>query len=281
MAVGDLEAGLYIVPTPIGNLSDITYRAVEVLAAADVIAAEDTRHSRKLLNHFDLTTPLIAYHEHSDESATQELVARIECGEAVALISDAGTPLVSDPGYRLVRAVQDSGQSVVPLPGPCAAITALSGSGLPTDRFMFEGFLPAKTSQRQRRLQALRGVSVTLVFYEAPHRIADTLSDAAEVFGGEREAVLARELTKTFETIKRLPLGLLHQWVKSDPDQQRGEQVLLIEPAGSGEVGFDDATRRLLERLAAELPPRKAAAIAADIAGLKARDLYNYLLARR
>lgn len=276
-----MERGLYIVPTPIGNLDDVTRRALAVLSAVTVIAAEDTRHSRKLLAHFGIDTRMVAYHEHSDAAATEALVARVADGESVALISDAGTPLVSDPGYRLVRAMQEAGLPVIPLPGACAAIAALSASGLATDRFFFEGFLPSKHAQRKSRLAALSAIPATLVFYEAPHRIVETLTDALAVFGAEREAVLARELTKTFETIKRLPLGELREWVAADPDQQRGEQVLMIAPPSRSQATLDADTQKLLERLAQELPPRKAAAIVADLTGLKSRALYDFLLARR
>ena len=276
-----MEAGLYIVPTPIGHLADITRRGLEVLAEVDLIAAEDTRHSRKLLNHYDIATPLVAYHEHSTEQDAMALVARIRSGESVALISDAGTPLVSDPGYRLVRLVQDAHLRVVPLPGACAAIAALSASGLPTDRFLFDGFLPAKAAQRRARLQALSGNAATLVFYEAPHRIADTLQDAVLMLGGEREAVLARELSKAFETVKRLPLGELASWVLEDPNQQRGEQVLLIAGAPQKNEVLTDEHRRLLARLSEELPPRKAAAVVADVTGAKARDLYALIMASK
>lgn len=281
---------LYIVPTPIGNLGDITARAVDVLRAVDLIAAEDTRHSKKLMTHLDVSTPMLAYHEHVDERATQSLVDKLLAGQSVALISDAGTPLVSDPGYRLVRAAQDAQCQVIPLPGACAAIAALSASGLPTDRFTFEGFLPAKSTARLQRLRALATRSETLVFYEAPHRIVDCLADMVAVMGVEREAVLAREISKSFETIHRAPLGDLHRWVVSDANQQRGEQVLMLAPAhvrrgasksGATEEAIDAAADTLLMRLAQVLPPRKAAAIVAETFGLKARDLYAYLLDRR
>lgn len=273
---------LYIVPTPIGNLGDITARAVEVLTTVDVIAAEDTRHSKKLMTHLDISTPMVAYHEHVNDSATQALVDRLLADQSVALISDAGTPLVSDPGYRLVRAAQAAQCQVIPLPGACAAIAALSASGLPTDRFTFEGFLPAKSAARLQRLKVLASRSETLVFYEAPHRIADCLQAMVEVMGAEREAVLAREISKSYETIRRAPLGELHGWVLSDANQQRGEQVLMVAPAPADKgaaTGAPNVTAEtLLTRLAQELPPRKAAAIVAETYGLKARDLYARLL---
>lgn len=273
---------LYIVPTPIGNLGDITARAVEVLTTVDVIAAEDTRHSKKLMTHLNINTPMVAYHEHVDDSATQALIDRLLTGQSVALISDAGTPLVSDPGYRLVRAAQVAQCQVIPLPGACAAIAALSASGLPTDRFTFEGFLPAKAAARLQRLKALAARSETLVFYEAPHRIADCLQAMVEAMGAEREAVLAREISKSFETIRRASLGELHRWVLSDANQQRGEQVLMVAPAPAEQGGTGSAltvtAETLLTRLAEVLPPRKAAAIVAETYGLKARDLYARLL---
>lgn len=277
-----MERGLYIVPTPIGNLGDITHRALETLAAVTLIAAEDTRHSKKLLAHYGIETPLWAYHDHSSDTATQQLLARMASGDSVALISDAGTPLVSDPGFRLVRCAQDSGIRVFPLPGPCAAVTALSGAGLPTDRFFFEGFLPAKSAARRHRLEALAHQSGTLVIYEAPHRIAATLGDAVAILGEGREAVLARELSKSFETIRRGALGELLAWVTEDVNQQRGEQVLLLGPVADAvePVVLSGKDRALLFRLAEELPPRKAAAIVADLSGLRTRDLYKMLTER-
>ncbi|EED35523.1 conserved hypothetical protein TIGR00096 [Luminiphilus syltensis NOR5-1B] len=275
-----MESGLYIVPTPIGNLEDLSLRARSVLETVDVIAAEDTRHSGTLLRHYDIDTPMISYHEHSTAQTTQELCDRMRSGAAIALISDAGTPLVSDPGYRLVRAAQDADVPVVPLPGPCAAVTALSAGGLPTDRFHFEGFLPNKASGRRKRLQALLSVEATLVFYEAPHRILATLQDAGEILGEAREATLVRELTKTFETVRRLPLAQLAQWVASDTNQQRGEIVLLISGAeAAGEV--DAEARRLLALLAKALPPRKAASITGEFFGIRGRALYDELLRQK
>ncbi len=276
-----MERGLYIVPTPIGNLADITQRAVETLVGVALIAAEDTRHSRKLLAHYEIETPLCAYHDHVSEQVTEQLLMRMVNGEAVALISDAGTPLVSDPGFRLVRAAQDRKIPIFPLPGPCAAIAALSGAGLPTDRFFFEGFLPSKSQQRRKRLESLQHQTGTLIFYEAPHRIRATLADAVEIMGPEREAVLARELSKAFETIKRDSLAALLGWVEEDANQQRGEQVLLIGPAPD-ELGTElsERDRQLLLRLGDELPPRKAASIVADVTGIRARDLYEQLINR-
>ena len=276
-----MERGLYIVPTPIGNLADITQRALDTLTQVALVAAEDTRHSRKLLAHYGIETPLCAYHDHVSEEVTEQLLARMIGGEAIALISDAGTPLVSDPGFRLVRVAQAKHIPVIPLPGPCAAITALSGAGLPTDRFFFEGFLPAKSQQRRKRLESLQRQAGTLIFYEAPHRIKATLADAAEIMGSEREAVLARELSKAFETLRRDSLSGLLAWVEADVNQQRGEQVLLIGPADEpSDNELLEKDRQLLFRVADELPPRKAASIVSEVTGVKARILYEHLINR-
>ncbi|MEL0191108.1 MAG: 16S rRNA (cytidine(1402)-2'-O)-methyltransferase [Halieaceae bacterium] len=274
-----MEAALYIVPTPIGNLSDISQRAIDVLRQATLIAAEDTRHSQVLLSHLGISTPMVAHHEHSTAGALSKLLDRLRQGESVALISDAGTPLVSDPGYRLVREVQDAGLPVVPIPGPCSLITALCASGLPTNRFYFEGFLPAKSVQRRRRLEALAELEVTLIFLEAPHRVAETLQDMLAIFGSEREVTLARELTKSFETIRRLPLEKMWSWVTDDVNQQRGELVLLLGPPAKQSVTtVTEGALRILRLLSKELPPRKASALTAEITGARARDLYNLLM---
>ncbi|MGB0378777.1 MAG: 16S rRNA (cytidine(1402)-2'-O)-methyltransferase [Luminiphilus sp.] len=274
-----MEAALYIVPTPIGNLSDISQRAIDVLRQATLIAAEDTRHSQVLLSHLGISTPMVAHHEHSTAGALSKLLDRLRQGDSVALISDAGTPLVSDPGYRLVREVQDAGLPVVPIPGPCSLITALCASGLPTNRFYFEGFLPAKSVQRRRRLEALAELEVTLIFLEAPHRVAETLQDMLAIFGSEREVTLARELTKSFETIRRLPLEKMWSWVTDDVNQQRGELVLLLgPPAKQSATTVTEGALRILRLLSEELPPRKASALTAEITGARARDLYNLLM---
>ena len=276
-----MESGLYIVATPIGNLGDMTPRALEVLRDADIIAAEDTRHSLRLLQHFGVETRMMAYHEHSDDRAQARIEAILAEGGSVALISDAGTPLISDPGYRLVRDLQARGHAVHPVPGPCAAIAALSVSGLPTDRFLFEGFLPARPGPRARRLQALSAETITQVYYEAPHRILETLAAMAEAFGAEREVVLAREITKTFETLRRDSLAGMLAFVESDPNQQKGEIVLVVAAAEPSADALDADHARLLERLAQELPARVAAAVVAEHTGLRKKDLYNYLLARK
>ena len=275
-----MKAALYVVPTPIGNIADMTLRSVEVLQAVDIIAAEDTRHSRTLLNHYEISTPVISFHEHSGESAAMALAERVIQGERIALISDAGTPLVSDPGYQLVRAVQALGMPVVPLPGPCAAITALSAAGLPTHSFQFVGFLPSKQNARRTRLEALKSSYSTIILYEAPHRILDLLDDIEKVLAALREVCIARELTKTFETVRRDTVANIRDWVKGDANQQRGEFVVMIAPDSQKEGGVSDEAFNLLRALADELPPRKAAQIVADHYGLKSRDLYQMLINR-
>ncbi len=275
-----MESGLYVVATPIGNLGDITQRALAVLQAAELIAAEDTRHSQRLLQHFGITTPCIPYHEHSDRRAQARILECLAGRGAVALISDAGTPLISDPGYRLVREVQAAGHPVVPVPGPCAAVAALSASGLPTDRFRFEGFLPSKQGQREKRLSDLAAESATLVFYEAPHRLQEALEAMAAAFGEQREAVLARELTKTFETVHRASLGELLQWVRADANQSRGEIVLLVAGARARESEISAEVLGLLRRIALDLPAKQAAAIVSDCTGVRKKILYEALIER-
>lgn len=270
---------LYIVATPIGNLGDMVPRAVEILQSVAVVAAEDTRHSAPLLRHFNIRTPLVSCHEHSERDRAPALVARLLAGESVALISDAGTPLISDPGYRVVREARAAGVAVVPVPGACAAIAALCVAGLPTDRFCFEGFLPQKGGPRREALAALREEPRTLVFYESPHRIVDALADCAEVLGVGREAFYARELTKTFETLRAATLGELRDWVAADPDQRRGEIVLVVagfeRPAGEGPA---PEAVRVLGLLAEELPLKQAAQLASRITGEKRNALYKYAL---
>ncbi|AOS98746.1 Ribosomal RNA small subunit methyltransferase I [Microbulbifer aggregans] len=273
---------LYVVATPIGNLADMVPRAIEVLQSADLVAAEDTRHSQRLFSHFSITTPLVAYHDHSDDKRTGELLAQLEGGRTIALISDAGTPLISDPGYRLVREARSRGIKVVPIPGACAFVAALSAAGLPSDRFSFEGFLPAKPGARANALQALAADPRTLVFYEAPHRVADTLDAMTEIFGAEREAVIARELTKAFETFHLAPLQELAAWVRADSNQQRGEIVLMVRGADVSQAGEVDAeAQRVMKLLMSELPPKRAAALAAEITGVKKKALYNWGLEQK
>ncbi|MEZ5573659.1 MAG: 16S rRNA (cytidine(1402)-2'-O)-methyltransferase [Halioglobus sp.] len=276
-----MESGLYVVATPIGNFGDMSQRAAEVLQRVELIAAEDTRHSQRLLQHFGIDTPTMSYHDHSDDRALQRIERCLAGGGSVALVSDAGTPLISDPGYRLVRFVQDRGFIVHPVPGSCAAIAALSVSGLPTDRFLFEGFLPARHGARRNRLHTLATESVTLIFYEAPHRIEACLQSMLEVFGPEREVVFAREITKIFETIKRGSLAEVIQFVSSDSNQQKGEIVLLVAGRQKSEQELSGEVASLLLRLAQELPAKQAAAIVADFSGVRKKVLYDYLLAMK
>lgn len=268
---------LYIVPTPIGNLGDITQRAIEVLSNVDLIAAEDTRHTGKLLSHFNIQTKTYALHDHNEQQKAQVLVDKLLAGHSIALVSDAGTPLISDPGYHLVTECRQAGVKVVPLPGACAVITALSASGLPSDRFSFEGFLPAKSKGRKDKFLEIAKVERTCVFYESPHRILDSLADMLDILGPEREVVLARELTKTFETIQGMPLGELVEWVKADENQQRGEMALLIHGyRSSEEETLPEEATRTLAILTKELPLKKAAALAAEIYNLKKNALYKW-----
>ena len=274
---------LYVVATPIGNLEDISARALRVLNDVSLIAAEDTRHSARLLQHFGISTPLQACHEHNEREQGGRFIGRLLAGEDVALISDAGTPLISDPGYHLVRQARAAGVRVVPVPGACALITALSAAGLPSDRFIFEGFLPAKAAARRSRLELLREEPRTLIFYEAPHRLLECLDDLRAIFGGQRMAVLGRELTKTFETLKGLPLDELHGWVAADGNQQRGECVLLVAgwEAPQGEAQISAEVLRVLDLLLAELPLKRAAALAAEITGVRKNLLYQAALERQ
>jgi len=268
-------ACLWVVATPIGNRDDFSARAIDTLRAVAVIAAEDTRHSRPLLQHHNVATPLVALHEHNEREVVDAIVRRLQGGESVALISDAGTPLVSDPGFRLVRAARAAGIRCAPVPGACAAIAALSVAGLPSDRFVFEGFLPPKAAARRGRLQELAGEARTLIFYESSHRVAESLADMRDVLGGEREAVLARELTKLYETVLDEPLAALAARVAADSDQQRGEHVILV--AGRGEQADAKLAegQRIFAILREELPPAKAAKLAAAISGAPRKLLYG------
>ena len=272
---------LYIVATPIGNLGDMVPRAIETLQSVSAIACEDTRHSKKLLDHFRIDKPLVAYHDHSDKTSSYKILKRLASGQDIALISDAGTPLISDPGYRLVLAAREQGFAVVPIPGACAAIAALSVAGLPTDKFRFIGFLPAKSSQRIKSFEQLKGVDETMVFYEAPHRILECVKDAIAVFGGAHIGFIAREITKTFETYLYGTLAELFVKVETDSNQQRGEIVLVL---GASEItttatSVDD--ERLLRLLLTELPAAKAAALAAKITGGDKKQFYQMALAQK
>jgi 16S rRNA (cytidine1402-2'-O)-methyltransferase len=269
---------LYIVATPIGNLQDITLRAIELLKTVNLIVAEDTRHSQSLLQYYAINTAVMPLHEHNERERTIKLLERLQAGDSVALISDAGTPLISDPGYYLVREARLANIKIVPVPGPCAAIAALSAAGLPTDRFLFEGFLPAKDNARLQRLKALAAESRTMIFYEAPHRILALLEAMQEAFGGQREIVIARELTKLFETIKSGVLDEMVPWVKADTNQQRGEIVVLV--AGAPEISAEIAEncQQTLSILLKELPLKQAVEIAVKLTGGRKNDLYQMAL---
>ena len=273
-----MSAQLFVVATPIGHLDDMTYRAINVLESVSLIAAEDTRQSAPLLKHYNITTPLTAVHDHNEDHKIYSMIEKLQNGENIALISDAGTPLISDPGFRLVRAAQQAGIRVTPIPGACAAIAALSSVGLPSDRFLFVGFLPSKASQRQGQLEQLKDHSETLIIYEAPHRIVDCLSDIQAIFGAERRIGFAREITKTFETIVQKPVGELLEWVKADHHQQKGEMVLVI--AGNpNEVDLEQQkVDQLLTRLLQDLSIKAASQLAADLTGLKKKALYQRAL---
>jgi 16S rRNA (cytidine1402-2'-O)-methyltransferase len=269
---------LYVVATPIGNLGDVSARAREILAGASLVAAEDTRHSGRLLRELGLERPLVSLHEHNERIRVAELVGRLQRGESIALVSDAGTPLVSDPGYLLVAAAVEAGISVAPVPGPSAAIAALSASGLPCDRFCFEGFLPARAAARRQRLAELAAEARTLIVYEAPHRIADCLADLAATCGAARRACVAREITKRFETFYRGTLGELAERAKSDADMARGESVIVVEGAPPVEPGAAQLDH-MLAVLLRHLPPSAAAAAAANLAGVRRSDAYARALA--
>ncbi len=268
---------LFIVATPIGNLGDMTTRAIDILKSVDIIACEDTRTSGKLLTHFNIQTKTLAYHDHNADTQTDKLIELLKSGKTIALISDAGTPLISDPGFRLVKACHENAIKVSPIVGACAAMGALSVAGLPSDKFLFFGFLSAKATARQSQLQELKSLPMTLIFYEAPHRIVECLDDMATIFGANRQATLCREITKTFETIYLDTLGNLKDFVKNDSNQQKGEIVLVV-------AGFKKPTQEsneydtLLLTLAKELPMKKVASIASELTGVKKNALYDRLL---
>jgi len=272
----DKTGVLYIVATPIGHLADISARALEILRGVDLIAAEDTRHSARLLRHYGIEAPTVALHEHNEREQAARLMDRLRAGASIALLSDAGTPAISDPGYHLIRAAQDGGVHIVPIPGASALAAALSVSGQAADRFVFEGFLPNRAAARAQRLEALRQEIRTLVFYEAPHRIVETLAAMAEIFGADREATIVREISKIHETVHRDSLAALLEWVRGDPDQQRGEIVLVVRGAEAPmESDIQPDVQRVLETLAAELPLRQAAALAAKLTGVSRNRLYE------
>lgn len=270
---------LYIVSTPIGNLQDMTFRAVEVLQAVSSIAAEDTRHSAPLLQRYAIKTPVISLHEHNERERVASILERLYKGESIALISDAGTPLISDPGYFLVREARNKGIRIVPIPGACAAITALAAAGLATDKFIFEGFLSSKAKQRKDSLMALHNESRTMIFYESPHRILDLLMDMQEVFGAQRVAVIARELTKLFETIRSGTLSELIEWVGGDENQQRGEIVVLLE--GLKQDVVEDTlgeVKKILPILLESIPVKQAVEMTARITGQRKNEIYELAL---
>jgi 16S rRNA (cytidine1402-2'-O)-methyltransferase len=266
---------LHVVATPIGHLGDLSPRALQTLRGVAAICAEDTRHTRQLLAHHGVEQSLIALHEHNEAEQSERLVARLRGGESLALVSDAGTPLISDPGFRLVAAARAAGIRVSPVPGPCALIAALSVSGLPSDRFAFEGFLPARAGARRERLARLAGEPRTLIFYEASHRIEETLADAVAAFGPDRPAALARELTKLFETVLDGTIAALHARVVADADQRKGEFVLLIHGVADEAEAKLAEGRRLYAKLGEHLPPSAAAKLAAELSGAPRKALYG------
>lgn len=277
----DLTGILYIVATPIGNLQDITQRALDTFAQVDLIAAEDTRHSGLLLSHYGIKKPFFALHDHNEQEKAHIVVEKLKQGSNIALISDAGTPLISDPGFHLVRQCREAGIRVVPLPGACAAITALCASGIASDRFCFEGFLPAKSKARKDKLENIAEEDRTLIFYESTHRILDTLEDMQSVLGEERYIVLAREITKTWETITGNTIKNLREWLLEDPNRTKGEMVLIVEgkPKSDNNDEISPQAVKALELIAEELPLKKAAAIVAELYGYKKNALYQFGLA--
>jgi 16S rRNA (cytidine1402-2'-O)-methyltransferase len=275
------EAGLlYLVATPIGNLGDLGFRALETLKTVDRIACEDTRTSRALLDHYGVDKPLVAFHAHNEDKTSERLIEKILEGENLALVSDAGTPLINDPGYPLVVRARDAGIRVVPVPGPCALIAALSASGLPASRFAFEGFPPRKSGARKTLFESLSGDPRTLVFYESSHRVLETLKDLGEVFPAGRRLVIGRELTKRFETIRSTTVDQAESLVREDPDMQKGEFVLVVEgrdeKASNDEISEED--QRILGILLRELSVRSAAQAAAEITGRRRETMYREAL---
>ena len=271
-----MSGTLFIVSTPIGHLDDITRRAIDVLAAVDWIAAEDTRHSQRMLDQLGIRSRMISCHDHNESQRSDELVARLQGGEQGALISDAGTPLISDPGYRLVRACQEAQVNVVPIPGASALLAALAAAGQPSDRLLFEGFVPAKGAPRQQAIARLAALSVTSIIYEAPHRVLSFLETLKELVEKDREITLCRELTKQFETIRRGPVGEICDWVASDSNQRRGELVLVLSPVAQSS-SWTDKDEALAKSLLTELPVSRVAKIMAAHTGLKRQELYALL----
>jgi len=271
---------LYIIATPIGNKQDITYRAIEQLKQVDLIAAEDKRHSRPLLEHYQINTPMITLHDHNERDLITQITNKLSDGQNIALISDAGTPLISDPGYLLVQACREKGFTVIPIPGPSAIICALSAAGLPTDRFTYEGFPPRTQSARLVSFEKLADQTATIIFYEASHRIEQSLADMATIFGTDRQAVIARELTKTFETFLSGSLSQLSSMLKEDSNQTRGEFVVMLRGKKTTET-LSSESQQVLKLLIKELPTKKAAAITAKITGDKKNQLYQFALSMK
>lgn len=273
-----MSAQLFVVATPIGHLDDMTFRAIDILKSVSLVAAEDTRQSAQLFKHYNISTQLTACHDHNESNKIEQLVQRLLAGDNVALISDAGTPLISDPGFKLVRAAQEHGIKVVPVPGACAAIAALSAVGLPSDRFSFEGFLPSKASQRISQLEKLKNETQTLIFYEAPHRILECVKNMAEVFGENRPVGFAREITKTFETIKKMTLKDLVSFIENDHNQEKGEIVLVVGGAPEKTDLEQEKLDELLKRLLQDLSVKAASQLAADLTGVKKKVAYQRAL---
>jgi 16S rRNA (cytidine1402-2'-O)-methyltransferase len=275
-----MSAQLFVVATPIGHLDDMTFRAIEVLKSVSVVAAEDTRQSAQLLKHYNISTPLTACHDHNESNKINILIDKLKQGESIALVSDAGTPLISDPGFKLVRAAQENQIQVIPVPGACAAIAALSAVGLPSDRFSFEGFLPSKQSQRVLQLEKLKHETQTLIIYEAPHRILDCVKDMVNVFGADRPVGFAREITKTFETIKKMTLIELQHFIENDHHQQKGEIVLVI--GGAPQQNDLDVEQekldKILIRLLEDVSVKAASQLVADLFGIKKKIAYQRAL---
>ncbi|MGJ8691618.1 MAG: 16S rRNA (cytidine(1402)-2'-O)-methyltransferase [Thalassotalea sp.] len=276
-----VPSSLYIVATPIGNLADISQRALDILTQVDLIACEDTRHTQRLLSNFSIKNKTLSLHDHNERQRQDYIASLLSEGKTIALVSDAGTPLISDPGFHIVKHLRSLDFSVIPVPGPCALIAALSASGLPTDRFTFEGFLPSKSGARQSTLTALANEARTMVFYDAPRRAIDTVADIVEVLGAERQIVIARELTKTFETIHNDQAGNILAWLNEDPNQLKGEMVLIIEGTKIDPNAISPEIIATLKLLLAELPPKKACAIAASIHQVKKNGLYDIALSMK
>ncbi|EXR99171.1 tetrapyrrole (Corrin/Porphyrin) Methylases family protein [Acinetobacter sp. 225588] len=273
-----MSAQLFVVATPIGHLDDMTFRAIDILKSVSIVAAEDTRQSAQLFKHYNISTQLTACHDHNESNKIEQLVQKLLAGDDIALISDAGTPLISDPGFKLVRAAQEHGIRVVPVPGACAAIAALSAVGLPSDRFSFEGFLPSKASQRISQLEKLKNETQTLIFYEAPHRILECVKNMAEGFGEDRPVGFAREITKTFETIKKMTLKDLVSFIENDHNQEKGEIVLVIGGAPEKTDLEQEKLDELLKRLLQDLSVKAASQLAADLTGVKKKVAYQRAL---